>query len=265
MPADSPRTRREHLAAWLTDRANPYFGRAIANRVWANFLGVGLVEAVDDLRETNPASNEVLLSALAGHLAASDYDLKALMRTILSSATYQRSSRASAANDADRRFYSRYFPRRLMAEVILDGLSAVTGAPTEFPGYPRGWRTLQLPDANVASYFLQSFGRPQRLITCACERSSEPSMAQVLHLANGDTIQEKLRAEGNRIDRLLERGADPDGAIEELYLGALARLPTAAERRAVHGVFTEAGENRREALEDVFWSVLTSREFLFNH
>src|SRR5439155_17758650 len=146
----------------------------IVNRVWANFLGVGLVESVDDLRATNPASNEKLLSALANFLADQKFDLQALMRVILQSETYQRSSETQPANAADTRFYSHYYPRRMMAELLLDALSQVSGAPTKFPNYPDDWRATQLPDVNVDSYFLKSFGRPERNNTCVCERTAEP-------------------------------------------------------------------------------------------
>ncbi|MBL9125817.1 MAG: DUF1549 domain-containing protein, partial [Planctomycetaceae bacterium] len=200
---DDPRDRRGALAAWLTSPENPYFSRAITNRVWANFFGAGLVENIDDLRLTNPPSNAALLDAAAGHLARSGYDLKSLMKVILQSATYQASSRSLPENAADRRSYSRYYPRRLMAEVLLDAFAQVTGAPSKFPGYPEHWRALQLPDSNVASYFLKTFGRPDRVITCECERGAEPSMVQVLHISNGDAINSKLEAPGNRIEQLL--------------------------------------------------------------
>ncbi|MBI2949840.1 MAG: DUF1549 domain-containing protein, partial [Verrucomicrobia bacterium] len=196
---DSPEDRREHVANWLVSRDNPYFSRSIANRIWANFFGVGLVQPVDDLRVTNPASNEKLLSAAARFLAGNKFDLKALMRAILQSETYQRSSQTLPENAADTRFYSHYYPRRLIAEVLLDAYSQVTGVPTEFitdlrnanrglgDKYPLGFRAIQLPDTRIASYFLKSFGRPDREKTCECERTSEPTMAQALHIANGDT------------------------------------------------------------------------------
>jgi hypothetical protein len=268
MALDDPASRRQHLARWLTAADNAYFARAIVNRVWANFLGVGLVEPVDDLRASNPASNEALLAALADYLVQHKYDLNALMRLILQSQTYQRSSEPLPENVADERFYSRYYPRRLMAEVLLDALSDVTGAPTRFPGYPPSWRALQLPDANVESYFLKSFGRPQRILTCECERSDEPSMVQVLHLANGDTVNGKLQAKGNRIDRLLAAGASDEQIIEELYLAALCRPPTPQQTQRLAAVLREAAADaaqRREAIEDLFWSVLSSRDFLFAH
>ncbi len=272
---DDPRDRREAMADWLVSRDNPYFSRSIVNRVWANFLGAGLVEAVDDMRKTNPPSNEKLLHALATHLADRQFDLKALMRTILQSETYQRSSRALPGNAADRRFYSHYTPRRLMAEVALDALSQVTAVPTEFKqaaergpssfAYPVGWRALQLPDSNIDSYFLKSFGRADRIVPCECERTSEPSMAQALHIANGDTLNAKLRAKNNRLDRWIAAGKTDAEIVEEAYLAALSRPPTEAEKLKILAVLAEAKESKREVLEDLFWGILSSREFLFNH
>lgn len=279
LPFDATDDRREYLADWLTSPKNPYFARAITNRVWANFFGVGLVEAVDDLRLSNPASNEELLDAAARHLVEQRFDLKELMRAILQSETYQRSSGALPENEADRRFYSRYYPRRLMAEVLLDAISQVTAAPTEFteiwfPGadkaktdfYPKGTRAIQLYDAAVGSYFLETFGRNSREITCECERSSETSMVQVLHLANGDTINEKLRAKEGAVERLLTSGKSDTEIVDELYLAALSRPPHDDERAALLQVLRETpADERRDAVEDLFWSVLSSREFLFNH
>ncbi len=266
LPFAAPGDRRVALAEWLTAPENPYFSRAIANRIWANFMGVGLVDAVDDLRESNPASNEALLQALAEHLVEHRFDLKALMRTILQSATYQRSSRARPENAEDRRFHSRYFPRRMMAEVLLDAFSQVTAAATKFDGYPAGWRALQLPDSKVGSYFLSSFGRPDRVNTCTCERSAEPSMAQVLHLANGDTINQKLAAKGNRVERMLAEKRTDEQIVEEVYLAALSRRPSEQERTRILAVMAAAGtKDRRIVIEDLYWGVLSSREFLFNH
>ncbi|KAF0181154.1 MAG: hypothetical protein FD161_460 [Limisphaerales bacterium] len=275
---DAPGDRREALAAWLTSRDNPYFTRAIANRVWANFMGVGLVEAVDDLRVTNPASNEKLLSALAKFLADQRYDLKSLMRLILQSEAYQRGSESGPGNAGDQRYYSRYYPRRLMAEALLDAYSQVTGVPTEFrrdvrnanrgvgDRYPVSLRALQLPDANVASYFLKTFGRADRLQTCECERSEEPSMAQALHIANGDTLNPKLAAKDNRIGKLLAEKKTNEEILDEAFLSTLSRPPTATERTRSLKLLTDAGEaERRAALEDLYWGLLSSKEFLFNH
>jgi hypothetical protein len=282
LPFDSNTNRRHYLADWLTSADNPYFSRAITNRIWANYLSVGLVEAVDDLRLTNPASNEELLTAAAKYLVENKYNVKALMRAILQSDTYQRTSRPSAENSVDRRYYARYYPRRMMAEVMLDGISQVTAAPTQFyresgdrrnrnigglgDPYPSTMRALTLPDSNVSSYFLKSFGRAQRLLTCECERTDEPSMTQVLHLSNGDTINEKLAAKGNRIDQILTAGEPNEKIIEDAFLSTLSRYPKEEERTRLLAELSSApaGE-RRQVLEDLYWSLLTSKEFLLNH
>ena len=235
---DAPDDRRVHLAAWLTAPENPYFARSIANRVWANFFGVGLVESVDDMRDSNPASNEELLSATADFVVSNKFDLKTLMRAILQSHTYQRSSHPLAENQDEHRFYSRYYPRRLMAEVMLDAISQVTDVPTDFteiayPGadkqktdfYPKGTRALQLYDSAVASYFLETFGRNERQITCECERSDEPSMVQVLHISNGDTLNSKLQAKEGRVEKLLGSDSPNYAIVEQTYLMSVARYP----------------------------------------
>ncbi len=275
----STEDRREYLADWLTAPENPYFTRAIVNRVWANFFGVGLVEAVDDMRTSNPASNEELLDAAAQYLVEHDYDLKALMRLILQSNTYQRSSIPLPGNKDDKRFYSRYYPRRMMAEVLLDAISQVTRVPTKFdviafPGadrqktsfYPLGTRALQLYDAAVDSYFLDTFGRNERMITCECERTEQPSMVQVLHISNGDTINEKLQDKQSRISELLQSNLSGEAIVEDVYLTALSRYPTPEEKQQLLALMDQVpADARRIALEDLYWGVLSSREFLFNH
>lgn len=275
---DDPNDRRAALADWLTSRDNTYFARAIVNRVWANFYGVGLVEKVDDLRITNPASNEKLLSAAANFLADQKFDLKTLMRAILQSETYQRSSVALPENAADQRFYSRYYPKRLMAEVLLDAYSQVTAVPTEFrldlrnqnrgigEKYPAGLRALQLPDTRAFSYFLETFGRPDRVKTCECERTAEPSMSQALHIANGDTVNKKLAAKDSIVAKLFDAKLSDEKLIDEACLTSLSRLPTTAEKeRFLKALAGTKDTERRTALEDIFWAMLSSREFLFNH
>ncbi|MBI3882384.1 MAG: DUF1553 domain-containing protein [Verrucomicrobia bacterium] len=270
--------RRVPLAAWLTSPKNDHFTKTIVNRVWANFFGIGLVESVDDIRLANPASNEKLFNATAEFLVKNQFDLKALMRAILQSEAYQRSSVALPGNRDDSRYYARFYPRRLKAEVLLDALSQATAVPTDFRidarnankglgrMYPAGFRALQLPDSNVASYFLKSFGRPERVNTCECERTSEPSMAQALHIANGETLNDKLAKKGNRIDTLLAKKLPDDQLVEETYLLIVNRLPTAAEKTKMAKTLAAAPESdRRAAVEDIFWSLLSSREFLFNH
>ncbi len=267
LPLESTADRRAHLADWLVSPQNAYFSRAIVNRVWANFMGVGLVEAVDDLRQTNPASNEELLAALSDYLVKNNFDLKSLMRAIMQSQAYQRSSQPLPQNKADTRFYSRFYPQRLPAEVLLDAIAQATDVPTKFKDFPAGYRALQLPDSNIESYFLKSFGRPERVLTCECERTAQPSMVQVLHIANGDTINARLEAKDNRIDKLLAGKGSDEQIIEEAYLSCLSRLPTAQEREQLLAVLQkpEEGTDRRQVLEDLFWALLSSKEFLFNH
>ncbi len=279
LEADSGDARREYLAEWLTAADNPYFARAIANRVWANFFGVGLVEPIDDLRLSNPASNEELLAALADYLEQHDYDLKASMRLILQSAAYARSSTPASEGVGDTRNFSHYFPKRLMAEVALDAISQVADEPSlfteiEFSGadfvktefYPEGTRAIELYDSAVVSRFLRTFGRHQRTVTCQCERSNEPSLVQALHLSNGETILKKLAAEDGKLASLLASGLPNYRIVEELYLSALARYPTDTELAGLLPIINEApGEERRIVLEDMFWAVLSSREFMFNH
>jgi hypothetical protein len=280
---DDPGDRRDYLADWLTSKDNPYFARSITNRIWANYFGVGLVEPVDDMRVSNPSSNEALLTALAAYLVNNDYDLKSLMRLMMGSATYQRSSQPLPGNATESRFYSRYYPKRLMAEVLLDALSDVTEVPTEFnqilfPGadvaatdfYPQGTRALELWDSAVKSYFLKTFGRNTRDITCECERSNEPSMVQVLHLSNGETLNGKLQSEQSRVAKLLEAKTANEEILREVFLRCLCRLPTADEKAQLTVLLEEsqAAEDpvaERLAVEDLFWSLMTSREFLFNH
>jgi hypothetical protein len=270
---DDPGDRRQRLAAWLTSPQNPYFARALVNRVWRQFMGRGLVEAEDDLRLTNPPSNEELLAALTTDFIRHGYDVKRLIRTIMNSETYQRSSAPVPGNEGDQKYYSHYIVRRLPAEVILDALSQVTGVPTEFAGYPKGARSLQLPDSRVESYFLTAFGRPERLTTCSCERQEAPSVAQALHLSNGDTINKKLEAPEGIIPKLVEDAVPDEEVVRQLCLSALSRLPTPAERKAILPQLTGAPPGgdaaaraaRRQALEDLFWATLTGREFLFNH
>ncbi|MEY2428749.1 MAG: hypothetical protein QOJ40_1634, partial [Verrucomicrobiota bacterium] len=275
---DSPEDRRAALADWLVSRENPYFSRAMVNRIWSNFMGVGLVQAVDDMRATNPASNEKLLSAQAKFLADHHYDLKSLMRLILQSETYQRDSKALPQNAGETRFYSHYYPRRMMAEVMHDAIAQITGVPTQFTidrrnnnaglgdKYPLGLRAIQLPDTQTDSYFLKAFGRPDREKTCECERTVEPTVSQVLHIANGDTFNKKLEAKNNRIGKALEANTPNEKIVEDLFLDALSRYPTKAEKEKILKTLEAADPaDRRSVLEDVYWAVLSTKEFLFNH
>lgn len=275
---DDPNDRREVLAMWMTDPENPYFARSITNRIWANFFGRGLVEQVDDLRLSNPASNEPLLSAAAEHVMEAEFDLKELMRSILRSETYQRSSVALEENQDEFKYLSRYYPRRLMAEVLLDSIDQVLKTHTTFnevafPGadkqktdfYKEGTKAIELYDAAVKSYFLKTFGRNPREITCECERSDEPSMVQVLHLSNGDTLNPKLADKENRIAQLISTEAEDDSIIRQLFEAALSREPNEDELEQLLLILSEYGEDRSTGLQDVAWSILTSTEFTFNH
>jgi hypothetical protein len=270
--------RRTALAEWVASPQNPYFTRSIVNRVWANFLGVGLVESVDDLRASNPASNEALLNEAADFLVKNKYDLQALMRAILQSETYQRSSLAVAGNEGDSRFYSRYYPKRLMAEVLHDAIAQVSKVPTDFKtkdptvegdkplDFPKGWRALQLPDAGTNSYFTKAFGRPAREQTCECERTAEPCVTQALHVPNGETINTKLASDEGIVAKEAASGASPQELIDHAFLASLSRTPTDAERkRFAASLQTNDAKEKRLALEDIYWALLSSREFLFNH
>lgn len=275
--SDSTEDRREALADWLTSPENPYFTRSIANRVWANFFGRGIVEPVDDLRISNPASNEPLLQAISEHLAKNDYDLKSLMRLILRSETYRRSSTPLPENEGDQKYYSRYYPRRLMAEVLQDAITSVTRVSPKYNRitlsdgstegtslYREGTRALQLSDSAVTSYFLKTFGRNEREITCECERSNKPSMVQVLHLSNGDTLNNNLRSKQSRVNTMITQSNGD--IIDEAYLLCLSRRPSDSERKRLQNIFEVAPETeRRGVAEDLFWALMTSREFLFQH
>ncbi len=279
---DDPGDRRGPFAQAITSPENPYFARAIANRVWANYYGVGLIESVDDLRTSNPASNEELLGAAAQFVVDSKFDLKPLMREILRSNAYQRTSRPLPGNKTEERFYSRYYPRRMMAEVLHDAIVKVTDVPTkfdfvEFDGadrqktdfYPLGTRAIELYDSAVENYFLRSFGRNPRGIVCECERSSQPTMVQALHISNGNTINEKLKAPDSRVMKLLadrKEGLCDDALLDRIFLTSLARYPSDQERTQLAGLLPAPGaEEERIVLEDIFWGVMSSREFLFNH
>jgi hypothetical protein len=277
IPLDAPTDRRLHFAEWLTSPENEYFARAIVNRVWGNFMGRGLVDPIDDVRATNPASNEELFRALTQDFVKNGYDIKRLIRLIMNSATYQLSSEANATNQTDTVYYSKYIVKRLPAEVLLDAMSQVTGVPSAFPGYPSGTRALQLPDVRVQSEFLNAFGRPERIICDAAERSSDPSISQALHVINGDTLNKKLSDPNGYVALFQRLGLSDSRIVEHMFLSAFSRYPTEQEAAAIKAELAKARsqsqtstpevarESRRHALEDMMWALLTSKEFLFNH
>lgn len=276
MSLDDTSDRRELLATWMTAPDNPFFAKALVNRVWKSLMGRGLVEAEDDLRLTNPPSNQELFDALAQDFIKTGFDVKRLIHSVMLSDAYQRSAAPVGMNVKDDRYYSHYLVRRLPAEALLDAYSQVTAVPTDFTGSPKGTRALQLRDSQVSTYFLSAFGRPQREQTCSCERQQETTVAQALHLANGDTVNQKLRAAGGVIDGLVRNQVGDEEALDDLYLSALSRHPTLAEKAKLLPVLAESlpdqldseakwREIRRPTLEDIFWAVLTDREFVFNH
>ncbi|MFP6769118.1 MAG: DUF1553 domain-containing protein, partial [Planctomycetaceae bacterium] len=260
---DGVTDRREVLADWMTSASNPFFARAIANRLWAHYFGRGLVEPIDDMRATNPAVNVPLLDALAAHLIEQRFDLRAFTRTLLSSRVYQLSNQALKDNADDLQNFSHAMPRALPAEVLLDAICQVTGVPEKFNGWPRGYRAIQVWDNRMPSYFFRIFGRPVRASVCECERSNEPSIAQALHLINSPEIQAKLVAAGGTVDRLARSDRLPAAVIDELFLTTLSRFPEPRERKLFAAAFETTG--RSEAIADCLWALLNSKLFLYNH
>ncbi|VTU01791.1 Uncharacterized protein OS=Solibacter usitatus (strain Ellin6076) GN=Acid_5039 PE=4 SV=1: PSCyt2: PSD1 [Gemmataceae bacterium] len=261
----SGRDPRAAFAAWLTAPGNDLFRRNLANRVWAHFFGTGIVDPVDDFRVSNPPSNPELLDELGKRFAAHGYDVKKLVRDICTSRTYQLSSAPNATNRGDDRQFSKAAVRRLRADVMLDTLSAATGVETEFKNYPRGHRAVQVPDGGhkYGSYFLPTFGLATRETACACETKAEATFAQALHLCNGETVEKKLAA-SPVIPGLLKAGARPEAVIEELYVRALCRRPTAAELKTLLPLVADRPADRA-AYDDIFWGLLNSTEFGVNH
>ena len=255
--------RREVLASWLTSTQNRPFNRNLANFVWEHFMGRGITHPVDDVRISNPPVNPELLDALADRLVETDYDIKQLVRDITASHTYQRSTRANETNATDMTNFSRAHPRRIRAEVLLDCITQVTGTIDDFRGLPPGARAVQIIDGNTSTYFLTTFGRSSRETVCSCEVVMEPNLSQALHLINGNTTNQKIKS-GRLVRNLLEAGKTPPQVIEHLYLAALSRKPTESELGHVMKL-VEGAEKQNEALEDVFWALLNSKEFIFNH
>ncbi len=262
-PEMQGRDRREVLAEWLTAPDNPYFAPNIANRIWAHFFGIGIIEPVDDMRISNPPSNPELFETLGGKLVEYDYDFKRLVRDICNSQTYQRASRANPSNAHDDRNFARARVRRLRAEVLLDCVSQVTETKDKFRGLPLGARAVQVADGSTSNYFLTTFGRTARESVCACDVKTDPTLSQALHLLNGTTVENKIRA-GGGVKRLLDEGKSPEEVVRNLYVRCLCRPPDA---ETVGKLLDELpqGESPQQRLEDVFWALLNSREFLFSH
>ncbi|WP_437205055.1 DUF1549 domain-containing protein [Planctomicrobium sp. SH664] len=257
------RDRREILADWLVSKENPYFAKNFANRIWLELFGRGLVEPVDDFRISNPPSNPELLDALAERFIESNYDFRKLVKEICVSQTYQRSTRRNDSNRSDEANYAHQNIRRIKAESMLDILTQVTKTTDAFPGVPHGGRSKQIADGRFSSYFLTTFGRATRTTACSCEVRMEPNLSQALHLMNGTTVNAKMQ-QGKLIETQLQQKKPPQEIVEDLYITCLSRLPSDEERANLAPLIGE-GANVQQGLEDIFWALLNSREFLFNH
>ena len=269
---------RLKLADWMSSPTNPFFAKAIVNRYWKHFFRRGLVEPEDDIRETNPPSNPELLAALEQHFIASGFDLKSLVKIITSSNAYQLSAVPNQYNIADQQNYSRYYPRRLQAEVFLDAIDDLTNSRTEFPNLPSGTRAIALPDNsyNNGSPFLKVFGRPENESVCECERVQSSSLAQCLHLINAKDIKSKLATSNGRADRLAKSDKSSEEKIRELYSAAFSREPRADELNAGKDFLAEPRVDavgnpidpqkaNQEVFQDLIWALINTKEFLFNH
>jgi hypothetical protein len=256
-------SRRDVLAKWLASPENPDFARNLANIVWAHFLGKGIIDPVDDVRISNPASNPELLDALGAKFTEYGYDFKKLVRDICNSRTYQLSTRANETNAGDDRNFAKGAVRRLRAEVLLDCISQVTETKDKFAGLPKGARAVQIPDGNTSGYFLTTFGRATRETVCSCEVKMEPNLSQALHLLNGTTVDGKIK-EGGLVNSLLKSGQPREAILDELYLRTLGRSPTGPERAKLTGFFGDP-KTDEQVLNDLFWALLNAKEFVFNH
>jgi hypothetical protein len=270
-PLDYTGDPRQQLADWLTSADNEMFSRNLANRIWAQLLGRGVIEPVDDVRVSNPPTNEPLLRALSEHLVDSDFNLRTLVREICNSRVYQLSSRPNDSNRLDTRQFSHAKLRRLRADVLMDSVVTVTGVPRNFSGFPTGTRAIDVyprlsgdtGGPQFGDQFFETFGRSSRATICACETKTEPTLSQTLHLAVGDTLRSRLGA-GGRINELLASNKTPETMIEELFVMALNRKPTPEELSSMQALLANA-ENDYSAYEDILWGLLNSTEFAFNH
>ncbi|MCA9088887.1 MAG: DUF1549 domain-containing protein, partial [Planctomycetaceae bacterium] len=264
IPAD--RDPRGYLADWMSQPENPFFARALVNRYWKHFFSRGIVEPEDDMRETNPPSNPELLAGLAQHFVDSKFDLKELVRTICRSSTYQLTAFPNDYNLKDKQNFSRFYPKRLTAEVLYDGFHQVTNSSQNYSGLPTGTRAVQLPDASVGPYFLKVFGQPQGDTACECERSQEANLAQSLHLLNSSEVQNKIGGGSSRAAMYANDKERPhDEKIRELYRWVYSREPDAEELQVALGHIEKHQDNLKIAYEDILWALINTKEFLFNH
>jgi hypothetical protein len=264
VPIPSGADPRQKLVDWMADASNPYFAKAVVNRYWAHFFVRGIVEPMDDLRETNPPSNSELLDGLANDFVLHGYDLKRLVRTICTSRTYGLSSVPNDSNVKDKQSFARHYPKRMSAEVLLDAISQVASAPTDFNGMPAGTRAIELPDESVGSTFLDAFGRPKRDSPCECERISDASLGQSLMLLNSSDVQNKLAASNGRAERMAKDARPDEVKIDELFWAAFARAPSSGETASALNHLSKNPAKRREAFEDIVWALVNAKEFQFN-
>jgi hypothetical protein len=258
------RDRREVFADWLVAPENPFFSRSLVNRVWGHLFGRGIVEPVDDFRDSNPPTNPQLLDELAKQFAERGYSRKWLIRTIMNSHTYQRAAWSNEFNKNDDLYFSHMTPRMLSAEPLLDAICDVTGVPETFPGMPAGTRTTHLVEPPADNHFLKAFGQPAREMTCQCERGSDTNLAQALQMINGPVVHNKLRDDNGRIHKLFASGKSDDDIVTELYLAAVSRKPTQQELDTARSHIASS-QDRKAGLEDIGWAVLNTKEFLFQH
>ena len=256
--------RRTRMAKWLTGPENPFFAKSLVNRIWYHLVGRGIVEPVDDFRDSNPASNDELLDGLATDFVKNGYSLKRLVKLITNSQTYQLSARTNELNASDNLYFSHAFTRLLPAEVLLDAISTFTTSATSFAGLPEGVRATQIPDGKMENPFLKTFGRPARELACECERENDSNLSQALQLIGGATVNGKLRDDKGRMASLAKSGKSAEEIVKELYLAALSREPSAEEVKAAAKHINDAKE-KRLAVEDIGWVLINSKEFLFRH
>lgn len=265
MPYVAGQDPRARLTDWMSSSDNPFFAKAIVNRLWSEFLGRGIVDPVDDFRVSNPPTNPALLDWLAQDFVAHGYDLKHLIRTILSSRTYQLSSEPNEHNLTDTKNFARGMKRRLSAEVLLDALGDITGMPETFSGLPPGSRAVQTWNHKLDSTFLDAFGRPNASLECPCERERKSSVIQALHLMNSNDLQTKLSAKEGKIAALVKGDSPEPQLVKQIYLAAYNRLPKVEELQTALKFYTTPGATRQTATEDLAWALINSAEFVFNH
>jgi hypothetical protein len=256
--------RRESLAAWMTSAENPFVPKSLVNRIWYHLMGRGIVDPVDDFRDSNPSANDELLDALARDFTAKGFDVKHLIRTIMNSRTYQLSAMTNDFNKDDNKYFSHAVTRLHTAETLFDALCFVTDVPEKFPGHALGTRAVQLPDGETNHPFLKTFGQPARELACECERESDSNLAQALQLINGPAVNDRLRNPNNRIGKLLGAKKSDQEVLNELFLVSLSRTPTPDEAKAMLDHVTKSMD-KRKAWEDVHWALINSKEFLFRH